>query len=122
MVRAVSPSGDTQLIDLKFSIDEKPEVGKPLTIQLALTPVAKLERIFATFQGSEGLVLGSGGQLAQIDNPTAGVVLAHRISVTPSRDGIFYISATVLADTAEQSITRNFSIPIIAGAGIASTP
>ena len=48
----------------------------------------------------------------------------HRPAATPSpssprRDGIYNVTAVVLSDSATESVARTYSIPLIAGAGLA---
>jgi hypothetical protein len=122
MVSAVTSAKQSAPVELKFLIKRRPEVGKPIDVQIAVLPVSVLTRIAANFQAGPGLELRSGGAMPAIEKPAAGVPLAHRLIVIPQRDGIFFISAVVQADSVEQSLTRTFSIPIIAGQGQAPTP
>jgi hypothetical protein len=118
MVSAVSagkPSGD---IDLKFTLRERPVVGESVDIDLALIPRQDLDRVYATFQAGDGLEITKGGKTPDIDHPPAGIPIPHTLTIVPQRDGVFYVSAVVLADSSTQSVTRSFSIPVIAGAGI----
>jgi hypothetical protein len=115
MVSAVSPGRQSAPVELKFSLDHRPEVGKPMVIEIAVLPVSELDRIGASFAAGNGLELQAGEQMPSIDRPARGVPLNHRITIVPQREGIFFVSAVVLADSPEQSLTRTFSIPIIAG-------
>jgi hypothetical protein len=121
MVAAVSGATGAP-IEMKFMLLQKPNVGERMAIRLAVIPVSKLESVLATFQAGEGLELVSGEAMPQVSRPVPGVPLMHTVGIIPKRDGIFTVSAVVQADAADQSITRSFSIPIIAGAGIAQTP
>jgi hypothetical protein len=118
MVSAVSagkPSGD---IELKFALRKRPVVGESVDVDLALIPGQDLDRVYATFQAGDGLELTKGGKTAEIDHPPAGIPIPHTLTIVPQRDGVFYVSAVVLTDSSTQSVTRSFSIPVIAGAGI----
>ena len=42
----------------------------------------------------------------------------HTLRILPKRDGIFVVSAVVSVDTASESLSRTFSIPLIAGQGL----
>jgi hypothetical protein len=123
MVRAVYAGGGEPPVDLRFELMQRPEVGKPLDISVALVPTVGLERIFARFQPSDGLELVKGSQTEQIARPVIGNPISHTVTVVPKRDGIFTVMAVVLTDSASESISRNFTIPLIAGAGLPeSTP
>lgn len=117
MVSAVGtgkPYGDIQL---KFDLRARPVVGEPVDIDLALIPIHDLDRVSATFQAADGLEVTKGGRSPEFSRPPAGVPISHTLTVVPQRDGVFYVSAVVLADSASETVTRNFSIPLIAGAG-----
>ena len=114
MVSAVSAGDGAGPVDVKFELMQRPEVGKPVDISLALVPTASLERLYAQFQAGDGLEIVKGGEMGQLVRPAAGAAIAHLLTVIPRRDGIFTILAVVLTDTATESVSRNFSIPVIA--------
>jgi hypothetical protein len=117
MVSAVGngkPYGD---IELKFDLRAHPVVGEPADIDLALIPTQDLDRVSAVFQAVDGLEVTKGAKAPEVLHPPAGVPITHTLTVVPHRDGVFYVSAVVLADAASETVTRNFSIPLIVGAG-----
>lgn len=122
MVAAVSAKPGSGLVDLRFSIVRRPKVGEPVDIELALTPAVDLEHLFARFQVAEGLQLVSGSETEHLEHPAANTAVGHKLTVIPKTDGIFYITAVVLADSDKGSVARNFNIPIIAGQGLAELP
>jgi hypothetical protein len=111
-------SGD---IELKFDLRGRPVAGEPVDIDLAVIPTQDLDRLYAMFQPGEGLELTKGGKLEEISHPPVGVAISHTLTIVPQRDGVFYVSAVVLADSATESVTRSYSIPLIAGAGVSAT-
>ena len=118
MVRAVHSGGGEPPVDLRFELMQRPEVGKPLDISVALIPTVGLERMQARFQASDGLEIIKGSHTEQIARPVAESPIAHTVTVMPKRDGIFTVMAVVLTDSASESISRNFTIPLIAGTGL----
>jgi hypothetical protein len=119
MVAAVSLGKAGPPVELKFELREAPEVGHPLDVDLALLPDSPgLEHVYAKFQAGEGLELVDGGELATADKPPQGVPIRHTVRVLPKRDGIFTLNATVGVDSETESLTRTFSIPVIAGSGL----
>jgi hypothetical protein len=122
MVAAVSASNTPGTVDVKFALSGRPEVGKPVDLRLALTPTIELERLYARFQPSEGLQLVKGGETGQIEHPALGAHIPHTVTLTPKADGIYYVTATVISDSSTQSVSRVYSIPIIAGAGLPELP
>lgn len=117
MVKAVT-SGAAVAVDLRFELTQRPEIGKPTDIVFALIPTAPLERLYARFQPEDGLELVQGAETAQITRPVVGEPVNHTVTVTARRDGIFTIRATVLMDSASDSISRGFLVPVIAGSGL----
>jgi hypothetical protein len=121
MVRAVSSGKVATEIDLKFALRERPVVGEPVDIDLALIPAHELDQVYATFSAADGLEITKGGRTSQIQHPEPGAPITHLVTIVPQRDGIFFVNATVLTDSPTNSTTHSFSIPIIAGAGIAAS-
>ena len=121
MVAAVSSNKSPGAVEVRFTIPERPIVGQPLDIQLSLTPSIELERLVARFQVPEGVQLVSGAETGH-DRPAIGTEISHTLTVVPKADGIYNITAVVLTDSDKASIARTFSIPLIAGAGLADLP
>ena len=119
MVAAVSATKGGAPVEVKFELRERPQVGQPVDIDIAVLPVSpNLERVHAIFQAGDGLDLVSGGETALIEKPADGVPIRHTLRILPKRDGIFVVSAVVSVDTASESLSRTFSIPLIAGQGL----
>jgi hypothetical protein len=118
MVSAVSASKAGPPVTLKFALNQRPMVGEPIDIDVALIPVSDLTRLYARFQPSTGLTLVKGGESPQFERPKTGEPIHHTVTVMANEDGIYYITAAVVADAEESSLTRTFSIPVIAGNGV----
>jgi hypothetical protein len=123
MVAAFSATGGQPgLVDLRFKLLKRPAVGEPVDIELELIPTVPLERLFARFQAAEGLQIVSGAESEHFEHPAKGTPVKHKLTVVAKTDGIFYVTAVVLADSESESIARNFSVPLIAGQGLAESP
>jgi hypothetical protein len=120
MVSAVSGGKAGPPVTLKFALNQRPLVGEPIDVEVALIPVSPLDRLFVRFQPSSGLTLVKGGESPEYENPPTGQPIAHVVTVMANNDGIFYITAAVVADAPDLSLTRTFSIPVIAGNGISA--
>ena len=119
MVAGVTPAKGGPPVELKFELRQLPQVGQPLDVDIAVVPDApQIDRIYAKFQGSPGLDVVEGAELASIDKPAAGSVVRHVVRVLPKEDGIFTVSATVSVELTNDSITRSYSIPVIVGDGL----
>jgi hypothetical protein len=119
MVSAVSAGKTSTEIDLKFALRDRPVVGESVDIDIAVIPAHELDQVYATFNAADGLEIARGGRMPQIQHPEPGAPISHTVTIVPQRDGIFFVSATVLADSPTDSTTHSFSIPVIAGAGFA---
>ncbi len=122
MVAAVSTTRSAGVVDLKFAVAKRPKVGEPVEIEFSITPAIALEGLFARFQVAEGLQLVSGGETEHLENAPSGVAVGHKVTVLPQADGIFYITAVILADSETESVARTFTIPLIAGQGLMDLP
>jgi hypothetical protein len=118
MVSAVSAGkGGGLPVDVKFALRQRPEVGQSAELDLIVIPSAPLDRLMTSFRAEEGLTLSDGAQPSVQDRPEPGVPIPHALTIVPKQDGIFYVDATVLADSGTESIARTFTIPVIAGGG-----
>ena len=119
MVAAVSAGKGGPPVGLKFELRSPPQPGQMLDMDFAVLPDAQsIERINAKFQGSDGLELVDGGDLAAVEKPAQGSVIRHVVRVLPKQDGIYTVTAAVSVDLASDSITRTFTIPVIVGEGL----
>jgi len=110
------------LVDLKFKVTKRPAVGEPVEIELELVPTVELEQLFGRFQAAEGLQIVAGAETEHFEHPAKDVPVTHKLTVTAKTDGIFYITAILLADSDKESLARNFSFPLIAGQGLSEAP
>jgi hypothetical protein len=122
MVAAVSSSRTPGVVDLRFMLSGKPEVGQPVDIQFAITPTRNLENLFIRFIAADGLNIARGAETGNLEHPPVGVTIDHTVAVIPKSDGIYYLTAVVVSDSETESVTRNYSIPIIAGEGVPEAP
>jgi len=115
MVAGVSQAGSEPPIGLKFLITERPQVGLPLQIELALipSPDSAISHIHCSLQTGEGLQLQSA-RTFEINEPQAGVALKQDVTVVPQQEGVLSLSATLLIDLDNGSVARTYTIPLIA--------
>jgi hypothetical protein len=114
MVQA-SPQGKSQVpVELKFELAQRPKVGQPLDINLAL--IAQISASPATIQvsGADDVSVATGANQFDIASEEAGEVYKHTVSVTPNAEGVVLVGVTVLLKHDEVVDQRVFSIPIIA--------
>ena len=124
MVSAIAANKPSAVpVQVRFDIKEHPEAGQPVDIHLALVPISgSIDHLSGTVAGDDGLDLIDGAEIPPVDHPADGVPIMHAIKVRPARDGIYTFKATVTVDSAAQTSTETFTMPLIAGAGVPATP
>jgi hypothetical protein len=121
MVAAVSAGKPGAPVELGFELLERPVIGKPLPIAIAVTPRGTdIDALDVTFQSAEGVEVVAGAALGRRTRPADGQPISHEITVVPQRDGVFYVSAVALVENSTGTIARTFSIPLIAGGAAAA--
>jgi hypothetical protein len=115
MVAAVSGVATVTPVGLKFKLREPPRVGQPLRLELALAqePGLDIDSILVSLQPGDGLGLESDHSI-EIRTPQAGATQRLVVTLRPQQPGLLSLGATVLVDAGSTSLTRNFSIPLIA--------
>jgi hypothetical protein len=114
MVEAASQGKSSVPVELKFDIAQRPKVGQPLDIDLAL--IAQIPASLATIQvsGADDVSVAPGAKQFDISSEEAGEVYKHTVNVTPNAEGVVLLGVTVLLKHDEVVDQRVFSIPIIA--------
>ena len=114
MARAVGNGKPGAAVDIKYEFASKPEVGKPVQLEIALIPSAGVDSLEATFSGMEGITL-AGPLTASISSAKAGEPFKHSLSVLANQSGVFYITVSVNTQISGATLGRTFSIPFVAG-------
>jgi hypothetical protein len=108
------------LVQVKFELGARPAVGDAVDVDLVIVPQADhIEQISGTVQGEEGLEVLSGGTIPAADKPPFGTPIHHSIKVRAKRDGIFSLSAALAVEADGQTLAPVYSLPLIAGNGLA---
>ncbi|HXS27031.1 MAG TPA: hypothetical protein VN730_05120 [Steroidobacteraceae bacterium] len=117
LVAAIAGDKSPVPVEVRYALRQRPEVGKPVELDVEVTPTGPLGRLVTSFHVEDGLSIENGGAASETDRPAPGVPLSRALTIVAQRDGIFYVSATVLVDAGADSVARTFTIPVIAGAG-----
>jgi hypothetical protein len=114
MVQAAALGKSQVPVELKFDVAQKPKVGQPVEINLAL--IAQVSASPATIRvaGADDVSVAAGGNQFEIPSEEAGAVYRETLSVTPNAEGVLLLNVTVLLKHDELLDQRAFSIPIIA--------
>jgi hypothetical protein len=113
MVEAVGVGKSSVPVALKFDLPTRPEVGQPLDIVLGILPQEPASAASLKVSGSEGLQPAPGN--AVVDVGAVDPAEAYRVSVTvtPTAEGVQFLTVDVSLRRDDSTDTRSFSIPII---------
>jgi hypothetical protein len=118
MVSAVTPNKGGSPLQVKFVLVQKPEVGQPLDVDVAVVLGQPLpDAVSVAFQASDGLEIVEGADAFSLSKPAEGMPIRRTVKLLPQKDGIFAVNAVVTLTQPHDSPVRTFAIPIIAGRG-----
>ena len=114
MVEAASQGKSSVPVELKFDIAQRPKVGQPLDINLAL--IADVAASPATIEvtGTDDVSVAAGANQFDIPAEEPGEVYRQTVNVTPNAEGVLLLGVTVLLKHDGIVDQRAFSIPLIA--------
>jgi hypothetical protein len=119
MSTAVSLMKGPAPVNVKFQLDGRPLPGQPVNVEFALIPDASVVSISGKFGGDDGLKVSNGDHMDDVAKPTANLPILHTVTVVPSKDGIYAVTASLLVTVAgDEARPSNFAVPLIAGAGL----
>jgi hypothetical protein len=115
MVLAAS-LGDSQFpVDLKFDLKQRPVVGQPLDVDIAVMPQINASPAGIQVVGGDGLSVAPGMTQIALPAVEAGQVYRQSLKVTPSVEGVLMLGLSVSLQHDETTESRVFSIPLIVG-------
>jgi hypothetical protein len=113
MAHAVVVGKSGAAVDLKYDVLNKPEIGKPVEIELALIPGAVLDSMTVSLAATTpGLTVISGGE-GSFGKLAIGEVARQKFLVTADKEDVLYLTVTATAYAVGLSSTRSFAIPLI---------
>ena len=103
-------------IQVKFDLRDRPRVGQPVDVDLAIVPMsASVDRVSGKVVGEEGLEIVDGAQIAATDHPAEGTPIRQSVKVLPKQEGIFTVHALVTVEAGSDTSSETYAIPVIAG-------
>jgi hypothetical protein len=114
LVSAVSAAGTADPVSLKFRMPQPPRVGQPARIELVLAqqPGLDIDSLLVSLQPGDGLAVESEHTF-EFQSPPPGATQRMAVTVRAGQAGLLNLGATVLIGTANASLTRSFSVPLI---------
>lgn len=114
MARAVGNGKPGAAVEIRYEFQSKPEVGKPIQVEVAFIPNAGTDALTATFTGMEGITV-AGELTAHFDKMEQGKPYKHTISLLPEAAGVYYVTVSVETQIGGSTLGRTFSIPFVVG-------
>jgi hypothetical protein len=124
MVGAVAANKPSTVpIQVKFELRDRPRVGEPAEVELAIVPMsASVDRVLGKVVGEEGLEVIDGAQIAPTDHPVEGAPIRQSVKVLAKQAGIFTVHALVTVEAGSDTSTETYAIPLIAAADVPESP
>jgi hypothetical protein len=115
MVSAVSTSKSAVPVEVRFDHAKRPEIGVPLDLVVSVIPTGPVETLQVVFQAQDGVRVTANSNLGPISRPAVGAELRHVVTVTPLTEGVYSVSAVVLVEASNVSVSRSYAIPLVMG-------
>ena len=113
MVEAATQGRWTVPVELKFALDEKPQVGKPLQVNIAVLPQIAAVSAAVQIAPAEGLEIAPGSSQFEIPSVEPDSVYRQIIKLTPTAEGVLLLGLTITLKHDDIAESRVFSIPLI---------
>jgi hypothetical protein len=115
MVSAVASNKPSTLpLQVKFELRDRPDVGQPVELDLAIVPMsASVDRVSGKVEAEDGIQLLEGSEIAAAERPVEGVPIHHHLKVVPKREGIYTVRALLTVDAAGVPSSDAYSLPVI---------
>jgi hypothetical protein len=123
MVSAVASNKPSTLpLQVKFELRDRPDVGQPVELDLAIvTMSASVDRVSGKVETEDGLELLEGSEIAAAERPVEGVPIHHHLKVVPKREGIYTVRALLTVDASGVPSSDAYSMPVIVAAASAES-
>jgi hypothetical protein len=113
MVEAAA-QGKSQLpVRLKFELKERPVIGQPLDVDVAVMPQIDAGAAAIQVTGGDGLSVAPAAKQVDLSAVEAGQVYRQTVTVTATSDGVLLLGLTVSLKHDEMTDSKAFSIPLI---------
>lgn len=122
MVAAVSSGKTSSAISVHFALRATPTVNTALPVDVAIVPHRDFSSLVVRFDTQEGLATTTGNSFGPKTDVKSEEPLTHQLVLLPTREGMFMVTSSVETESAEGSVSRIFSIPVIVAAAGAPAP
>jgi hypothetical protein len=113
MVEAAGQGKSDVGVQLKFELQQRPTVGRPLDINVAVLPQIDANAADLQVTGGDGLTVAAGAAHFDLAAVESGQAYRQSFTVTPGVEGVLLLGLTVSLKHDDTTDTRAFSIPLI---------
>jgi hypothetical protein len=113
MVEAAAVGKSQLPVRLKFELKQRPVIGRPLDIDIAVMPQIDASAAAVQVTGGDGLSVAPGAKQVDLPAVEADQVYRQTVTVTATTDGVLLLGLTVSLKHDEMTDSRAFSIPLI---------
>jgi ethanolamine ammonia-lyase small subunit len=113
MVQAATQGKSQVPVMVKFDLLQRPAVGQALDIDIAMLPQIAADQATVQVTASDGLNVAADSRQIDFNAVEAAQVYRHKISVTPTAAGVYFVEFAVTLAHDAISESRSFSAPII---------
>ena len=126
MVEAVTVGKTSLPLAIKFDLPQRPTVGQPLEVVVAVMPQAAASSATVQPSGGDGLQVAANVGAIDIQSLDPSQVYRLNIPVTPTAEGVHLLVLKVSVKQDDSVEVGSFAIPIIVatageGAGVAAS-
>ena len=112
MVEAANQGKSQLAVDLKFDLQQRPALGQPLDVNIAVVP--QIDAGAAQIQVTgDGFTVAPDSSSIDLPSVAAGEVYRQTVKVTPVAAGVLLLGLTISVKHDELTESRSFSIPVI---------
>ncbi len=113
MVLAATPGKSDVPVSLKFDLPQRPKIGAPLDLNIALLAQIPAESAQIDVSAPNGLELASIDARTLIRDVRPDEVYRHTLQLTPTAAGVLFLNLNVTLKHDEITETRSFTVPLI---------
>jgi len=116
MVEASTQGKSQTPVSVKFELLRRPVQGEPLEISVAVLPESTATPATVDVTASEGLHVAAADEHFEFASVEPAQVYRHSIKLTPSLEGVYFVTLSVSLKHDQIADSRVFSLPIIVAA------
>jgi hypothetical protein len=113
MVEAVTMGKSTVPVAVKFDLPQRPVVGQPFELVLAVMPQIAADNAVLVVSGADGLPVTSGAGPVDMPMVEPKQVYRHNVAITPTAEGVQLLGLSVALKHDDVTETRTFSVPLV---------